>query len=91
MFRLIKIIFNSLILVLAIIGFNAIGGQKYVEIVKTKIVNYVHQKAENNAKAMGNFSNFTKFYLSLQMIAGRLELFPLLMLFSPKTWRRKRM
>lgn len=39
----------------------------------------------------GNFSNFTKFYLSLQMICGRLELFPLLMLFSPKTWRTKRM
>ncbi len=39
----------------------------------------------------GNFSNFTKIYLSLQMIAGRLELFPLLMLFSPKTWRKKRM
>lgn len=39
----------------------------------------------------GNFSNFTKFYLSLQMICGRLELFPLLMLFSPKTWSKKRM
>ena len=43
------------------------------------------------SSTMGNFSNFTKFYLSLQMIAGRLELFPLLMLFSPKTWARKRM
>lgn len=38
----------------------------------------------------GDFSNFTKFYLSLQMICGRLELFPLIMLFSPKTWRIKR-
>ena len=34
MFRLIKIIFNAFLLVLAIIGFNAIGGQKYVEAVK---------------------------------------------------------
>ena len=33
MFRFIKIIFNATILVLAIIGFKAIGGQKYVEIV----------------------------------------------------------
>lgn len=41
------------------------------------------------SSTMGNFSNFTKFYLSLQMIAGRLELFPLLMLFSPKTWAKK--
>ena len=43
------------------------------------------------SSTMGNFSNFTKFYLSLQMIAGRLELFPLLMLFSPKTWAKNRM
>lgn len=43
------------------------------------------------SSTMGNFSNFTKLYLSLQMIAGRLELFPLLMLFSPKTWAKKRM
>ena len=44
-----------------------------------------------SCSTFGNFSGFTKFYLSLQMIAGRLELFPLLMLFSPKTWRSKRM
>ena len=40
---------------------------------------------------MGNYSNFnnlTKLTLSLAMIMGRLELFPLLVLFSPRTWRR---
>ena len=37
MFRLIKITFNATLLVLAIIGFNAIGGQKYVEKAKTYI------------------------------------------------------
>ena len=57
MFRFIKIIFNATILVLAIIGFNAIGGQKYVEIVKTKVGNYIQEKAEQNAKKIGNFSN----------------------------------
>ena len=57
MFRFIKIIFNATILVLAIIGFNAIGGQKYVEIVKTKVENYIQEKAEQNAKKIGNFSN----------------------------------
>lgn len=36
----------------------------------------------------GNFSNFSKLVLSLEMIAGRLELFPILILFSPKNWRR---
>lgn len=34
------------------------------------------------------FSSFSKLILSLEMIAGRLELFPLLVLFSPKTWAR---
>ena len=35
---------------------------------------------------MNNFSEFngfTKLFLSLEMMAGRLELFPLLILFSP--------
>ena len=57
MFRLIKITFNAFILVLAIIGFNAIGGQRYVEIVKTKVGNFIQERAEENAKKMGNFSN----------------------------------
>lgn len=34
------------------------------------------------------FSNFSKFILSLEMIAGRLELLPILLLFNPKTWSR---
>ena len=35
------------------------------------------------------FSNFSKLILSLEMIAGRLELFPMLILFNPKTWKRR--
>ena len=41
---------------------------------------------------MGNFaafSNFSKFILSIEMIAGRLELFPILLLFSPNMWRKR--
>ncbi len=57
MFRLIKIIFNATLLVLAIIGFNAIGGQKYVEIVKNNITNFVQERASENAKKLGDFSN----------------------------------
>ncbi|MGV8907023.1 MAG: TrkH family potassium uptake protein [Acetobacterium sp.] len=40
---------------------------------------------------MGNYSGFnnlTKLTLSLAMIMGRLEIFPILVLFSPRTWRR---
>lgn len=57
MFRFIKIIFNAFLLVLAIIGFNAIGGQKYVEGIKTNVTNFIQQKAEENARKLGNFSN----------------------------------
>ncbi len=34
-----------------------------------------------------DFSNFSKIVLSFGMIAGRLELIPLILLFSPRTWR----
>jgi trk system potassium uptake protein TrkH len=40
---------------------------------------------------VGNFAMFTpivKIALSLAMLMGRLELFPILMLFLPSTWRR---
>lgn len=33
------------------------------------------------------FTGFTKFILSITMIAGRLELFPIIILFSPKLWK----
>ena len=34
------------------------------------------------------FSDFSKLVLIFDMLAGRLELFPLLLLFVPNTWRR---
>ena len=42
---------------------------------------------------MGNFSSFSglsKFVLSLDMLFGRLEIFPLLFLFTPAAWERPR-
>lgn len=36
-----------------------------------------------------DFSAFSKLVLCFDMLAGRLELFPFLMLFSPSLWRRK--
>lgn len=35
------------------------------------------------------FSNFSKFVLMFDMLAGRLELFPMMVLFLPSTWRKK--
>lgn len=40
----------------------------------------------------GNFSGFSPFsklILSFDMLAGRLELFPMLILFAPSTWRKQ--
>ncbi|MBE6740317.1 MAG: TrkH family potassium uptake protein [Ruminococcaceae bacterium] len=42
--------------------------------------------------ATGNYStytNFSKLVLSADMLLGRLELLPLFVLFSPKTWKRR--
>lgn len=57
MFRMIKIFFNAVLLVLAIIGFNAIGGQKYIEIVKYNVTKFIQQRVDDSAKKFGNFSN----------------------------------
>ena len=35
-----------------------------------------------------DFSNLSKLVLTFDMIAGRLELFPMLILFSPATWKK---
>ena len=35
------------------------------------------------------FSGFSKLVLIFDMLAGRLELFPMLLLFSPATWKKK--
>ena len=57
MLRFIKIILNACFLVLAIIGFNAIGGQKYIETAKTNIDNFVQQILTDKARSIGDFSN----------------------------------
>jgi trk system potassium uptake protein TrkH len=41
---------------------------------------------------MGNYDNFSvlsKYILSFDMLAGRLELYPMLLLFAPDTWRKQ--
>ena len=60
MFRLIKIIFNAVILVLAIIGFNTIGGQKYVDALVKNVSSFIRDNAQESAKEIGDFSNVDK-------------------------------
>ena len=56
MFRMIKIVFNAFLLVLALIGFNAIGGQKYVEMAVSGISNFIQGHAAERAKSIADFS-----------------------------------
>ncbi len=83
-----------LILGALVISFDPVEGNSLIDCITASlscISNIGPGLGKVTSSTMGNFNNFTKFYLSLQMIAGRLELFPLLMLFSPKTWSAKRM
>ena len=41
------------------------------------------------ASNFGCFSYFSKIVLSIAMLGGRLELFPLLIAFAPSTWKKK--
>lgn len=38
----------------------------------------------------GHFTDFTKYILMFDMLAGRLEIFPMLLLFCPTVWKRRR-
>ena len=63
MFRMIKIIFNAAIIVLAFIGFNAIGGQKYVEALKDGVVNFIEQHNADSARKIGDFSKMNEEFI----------------------------
>ncbi len=39
-------------------------------------------------ESFSDFSNFSKLLLSADMLVGRLEIFPILILFMPTTWRK---
>ena len=60
MLRTLKIIFNATILVLAFIGFNAIGGQKYIEAIKDSVTNMIAQYNQDSARKIGDFSRMNE-------------------------------
>ena len=39
--------------------------------------------------SFGGYSPFSKYIMMFDMLAGRLELFPMLLLFSPRTWMKE--
>ena len=60
MFRLIKITFKALILVLAFAGFNAIGGQKYTDAIVSNIDSFINAHNMSTIEKIGNFSNINE-------------------------------
>jgi len=72
MFRMIKIVFNATIIVLAFIGFNAIGGQKYVEAIKDGIGTFIAQHNADSIKKIGDFSKMNEEFIidNTMSIAG---------------------
>ena len=72
MFRVIKIVFNATIIVLAFIGFNAIGGQKYVEALKDGIGTFIAQHNAESVKKIGDFSKINEEFIidNTMSIAG---------------------
>lgn len=60
MFKLIKLIFQTIILILAFIGFNSIGGQKYVDMLIQNVSSFIKDNAQESAKELGDFSNIDK-------------------------------
>ena len=60
MLRLIKIVFNACIIVLAVIGFNAIGGEKYIEPIKVAVTNFIEEHKSDVASKLGDFSSINK-------------------------------
>ena len=72
MFRMIKIVFNATIIVLALIGFNAIGGQKYIEAIKDGIGTFIAQHNANSVKKIGDFSKMNEEFIidNTMSIAG---------------------
>ncbi len=72
MLRVIKIVFNATIIVLAFIGFNAIGGQKYVEALKDGIGTFIAQHNAESVKKIGDFSKINEEFIidNTMSIAG---------------------
>lgn len=72
MLRAIKIIFNATLIVLAFVGFNAIGGQKYIEAIKDGVGTFIAQRNAESIKKIGDFSKMNEEFVidNTMSIAG---------------------
>ncbi len=79
------IIFLALLLLVSIDGFN-------IETTLSSVTSCLNNIGPAYGAAASNyaaFSGISKILLSLAMLIGRLEIFPILLALSPATWRKK--
>ncbi len=79
------IIYLALILLISINGFD-------IETTLSSVTSCLNNTGPAYGKAAASysvFSGFSKIILSLAMLIGRLEIFPILLALSPATWRKK--
>ena len=92
--RSVSVFFGMYMIVLALSAFLvAIDGNDIVTTV-TSVIACIGNIGPGLGKVgpagnFADFSTFSKLVLCFDMLAGRLELIPMLMLFSPYAWSRK--
>ena len=85
------------ILCIIIISFNGFGFQTNVTAVTTCLNNIgpgldaqgLNELNLGPSGSFAGFSNLSKFTLTAAMLIGRLEIYPILILFNPKVWMNK--
>lgn len=87
-FAIIMILFFA---VLLLISFDGLDFESNVTTVAT-CINNIGPGLSHLVGPMGNFadySGFSKVILSFTMLIGRLEIYPILLIFNPKVWTNK--
>ena len=79
-------IFGSLTLVLAYDGLDVVTSLSGAAAALANVGPGLSDQIGPSAN-YGGISNFSKLFLSLAMLIGRLELYPVIILFSPAFWR----
>ena len=87
-FALLMVLFAFFVLIVSFNGFDLVTNITAV----SACINNVGPGLGNVVGPMGSFASFnyfTKLMLSLAMLIGRLEIYPMLILFLPKAWSNK--
>ncbi len=76
------------IVLLIVLSFDRFGFQEVISATASSF-NNVGPSFGRIAAGYAEFSDFSKIAMSFAMLFGRLEIYPMLILFLPSTWRKK--